>query len=174
MIAWLVSLLSGSRRGRGEWRRFLVALLLLATVAAIVIITPPSRVAPRAERPPARLRSSGAPASAGRKRLRSPGPSAQLRRARQVGERFLVGYLPFAYGRARAGSVSAVTPGLRDQLMRERAQITPVEARRHPRVTSLQVIGKAAGVVLAPAMIEDGGIATYALRRLSAAPASGP
>lgn len=32
MIAWLVSLLSGSRRGRGEWRRFLVALLLLATV----------------------------------------------------------------------------------------------------------------------------------------------
>jgi hypothetical protein len=58
--------------------------------------------------------------------------------------------------------VSAITPALRGELIRKRAQVTPVERRRHPRVASLQVVGKAVGVVVATAIIEDGGITTYA------------
>ncbi len=45
-------------------------------------------------------------------------PVAQLARARHVAPRFLVGYLPFAYGRASASSVPAVA-----------ASASPVEAR---------------------------------------------
>jgi len=164
MTSWLVSLL---QRLRPRARRVTVgvlALLVLGAAAAIVILTLPSEVAPRSERPAARLRSSSTPANAGRKRLPAPVTAAQLVQARGVGERFLAGYLPFIYGRARAASVSAVTSGLRGELLRDRAQVTPVEARRHPRVISLQVIGKAAGVVLATAMVEDGGVTTYALR----------
>lgn len=84
--------------------------------------------------------------------------------ARAVAERFLGSYLPFVYGRVRAGSVSAVTPELRRALLRERAQVTPAELRRHPRVISLQVVGTSAEVVLATAIVEDSGITTYALR----------
>ena len=91
-----------------------------------------------------------------------PGP--ELRRARDAAERFLGSYLSFAYGRARAPSVTPVTPALRNQLTREHAQITPVERRRHTRVVSLRVVGMTPGFVLATAMVDDGGIAAYPLR----------
>ena len=41
-------------------------------------------------------------------------------------------YLQFAYGRASAGSVKAVTPGLRSQLIAQRAQVTPAERAPPP------------------------------------------
>jgi hypothetical protein len=88
----------------------------------------------------------------------------ELVRARAVAARFVAGYLLFAYGHASAGSVSAATPGLRGELVHARAQLTPVERRRHPRVISLDAEGRAPGVVVVTAMIEDGGIAGYALR----------
>ncbi len=77
---------------------------------------------------------------------------------------FLAGYLPFAYGQASASSVPAVTPALRRQLRRERVQVTPVERRRRPRVVSLTALGQAPGIVVATALIDDGGIANYAMR----------
>ena len=164
MIAWLASLLERLPPPVRRAAVAVAALLLLGAVAAIVTITPPSEVVPRSQHPPARPASGRTAASPGQGTLPSPVTAGQLVQGRRVAERFLASYLRFAYGRARAGSVSAVTPELRRELLRERAQITPVEAQRHPRVTSLQVIGKTAGVVLATAMIEDGGIATYALR----------
>jgi hypothetical protein len=57
-----------------------------------------------------------------------------------------------------------VTPALRRQLTRERAQLTPVERRRRPRLISLLAAGDEQRVVLATAMVEDGGITTYAVR----------
>ena len=77
---------------------------------------------------------------------------------------FLAGYLPFAYGRASAVPVRAVTPALARQLRRDRAQVTPVERRRRPRVFSLTALGRASGVVVATALIGDGGITSYAVR----------
>jgi hypothetical protein len=60
--------------------------------------------------------------------------------------------------------VEAATRGLRSQLMRDLAQVTPAERARHPRVVSLQVLGTSPGLVLATASVEDGGIAAYRLR----------
>ena len=97
-------------------------------------------------------------------RLRPPVSGSDLRLASRVARRFLVSYLKFAYGRARATSVEAVTPGLRSQLMRDRAQVTPAERSRHPRVVSLRSARYDPGFVLATASVEDGGIAAYRLR----------
>jgi hypothetical protein len=97
-------------------------------------------------------------------RLRRPVSGSNLRLATRVAGRFLRSYLKFAYGKARATSVEAVTPGLRSQLTRDRADVTPAEGARHPRVTSLQVLGTNPGFVVATAIIEDGGIAAFRLR----------
>jgi hypothetical protein len=72
--------------------------------------------------------------------------------------------LQFAYGRASAGSVKGVTLGLRVQLIRERAQVTPAERDRHPGVISLATVGTTPAFVVATATIEDGGITAYRLR----------
>lgn len=104
------------------------------------------------------------PTTAGVQEQRSPVSAAGLTRAREVATTFLESYLPFVYGRAPARCVTAITPALRGQLTREHAQPTPVELHRHPNLVSLQAVGTAPGVVLATALIDDGGIATYPLR----------
>jgi hypothetical protein len=97
-------------------------------------------------------------------RLRPPVSGSDLRLAGRVAGRFLRSYLRFAYGRAPATSVEAVTSGLRSQLMRDRARVTPAERARHPRVVSLRVLGTNPGFVLATASVEDAGVAAYQLR----------
>jgi hypothetical protein len=162
MSAWLASLLE---RLPPPVRRVAVVVLALLVLGAVaVILTPLAGVRPPTKRPPPGAPSSSSSANAGRKPPPSPVSNAELLNARRVAERFLATYLPFAYGRTRAGSVSAVTPDLSGELIRERAQVTPVERRRHPRVASLQVVGKAVGVAVATAMVEDGGITTYVMR----------
>ena len=91
-------------------------------------------------------------------------PDAQVARARGVARTFLAGYLRFAYGRASAASVLALTPGLRRQLITERAQVPPVARRRRPRVVSLAAVGQGPGVAVAVALVDDGGITSYAVR----------
>jgi hypothetical protein len=81
-----------------------------------------------------------------------------------VAEWFLAGYLPFAYGRGSALAIRAATQALRRQLLSQRAQLTPVERRRRPRVVALQTIGTTPVFVVATAVIDDGGLATYRLR----------
>jgi hypothetical protein len=114
-----------------------------------------------------RTRAGTAPSSVattGGIRHQSPVSAAELADARETAERFLGGYLRFAYGRASVLAVRALTLGLRRQLIREPAQVTPLERRRHPGVVSLEAAGQATGVVLATALVEDGGITTYPLR----------
>jgi hypothetical protein len=53
---------------------------------------------------------------------------------------------------------------VRRQLLRERAQLTPVERRRRPRVVSMQTVGTTPRFVVATAVIDDGGVTTYPLR----------
>lgn len=94
----------------------------------------------------------------------SPVSAAQLARARRAARTFLAGYLPFAYGRASAASVRAVTPALRRQLSHDRALTTPVEGRRRPGVVSLTAMREPSGVLVVTALIEDDGIANYSVR----------
>lgn len=111
-------------------RRFVVAagaLLALGAVMAALIMS-----APRGglkHRPTPRQVAAGSSRTPPR-RLPPPVPAAAMRDARRVAERFLTGYLPFAYGRGSALAVGDVTSTLRRQLRRERARLTPVELRR--------------------------------------------
>lgn len=54
--------------------------------------------------------------------------------------------------------------GLHSQLITQRAQATPAERGRHPRVVSLATVGTTPAFVVATATIEDGGITAYRLR----------
>jgi hypothetical protein len=93
-----------------------------------------------------------------------PVSTGELTRARNAATRFLDGYLPFIYGRGSAGSVDVIAPPLRVQLTRVREEVTPAERRRHPRVVSLVATGQVRGIAQATALIDDGGVTTYALR----------
>jgi hypothetical protein len=139
-----------------------IALVVLLPSAAVLALAPTHDVRKRSHRSPTRETTTRA--RRGAPPRPSPVSAAQLARAREVAWAFLAGYLPFAYGRAPADSVGAVTPALRRQLKRERVQVTPVERRRHPRVITLTALGQASGAVVATALIDDGGIANYAVR----------
>jgi hypothetical protein len=97
-------------------------------------------------------------------RVHPPISSGELRRADRVARRFLVSYLQFAYGKGSGDSVRAITPELRSQLITQRAEATPAERGRDPRVVSLATVGTTPGFVVATATVADGGIAAYRLR----------
>ena len=97
-------------------------------------------------------------------RLAPPVSTTAIVQARRVAERFLAGYLPFAYGRGGALAISGITSALRRQLLHKRAELTPVERRRRPRVVSLQTTATTPTFVVATAVIDDGGVTTYRLR----------
>ena len=146
-------------------RRFVVAagvlLALGAAMAALTLTTPQdSRRRRPSPRPPV---ATSSPLTLPR-RPRPPVSSGALIQVRQVAESFLAGYLPFAYGRGGALDAMGVTPTLRSQLRRERAQPTPLERRRQPHVVSLRTIATTPTFVIATAVIDDGGVATYRLR----------
>ena len=156
MIGRLRSMLGRSRLTR---RLTVVALSLVALSVVASALTP-------APRPEQRQGAPGSTAQSTRPRrgTRAPVSAGGLARARQAAKRFLVGYLPFLYGRGRARAIDAVAPSLRLKLTRTRTLVTPVERRRHPRLVSLAAVGQATGVVLATALVEDGGVTAYALR----------
>ena len=164
MAAWVIAAIA--RLPRRARRVVVAATTLLLLAGAITSLTLQAGPGGEAGRPAVTV---GAPAhrpapSPMPPRLRPPVPGSDLRLAHRVVGRFLLSYLKFAYDRARAASVEAVTPGLRSQLVRDRAQVTPAERSRHPRVVSLVVLPTTPGFVVATATIEDGGIAAYRLR----------
>ena len=164
MAAWLIATLE---RLPHRARRVVVAattvLLLAGAVTSLTLEAGRGREGGRSAvtvRAPVRRPA----AQAAPLRLRPPVSGSDLRLASGVAGRFLVSYLTFAYGRARAISVEAVTPGLRSQLVRDRAQLTPAEPGRHPLVVSLTTLGATPGFVVATEVVEDGGIAAFRLR----------
>ena len=164
MAAWLIAAVE---RLPPLARRVVVgAVAVVGLATALTALTLEARpgghaskpaVAPSASAPPPPERLS--PPTA-----RGPVSSIGLHRAGGAADQFLRSYLLFAYGRASAGSVRAVAPALRSQLIRERAQVTPAQRVRHPRVVSLRVVGTTPGFVVATATVDDGGIAAYRLR----------
>ncbi len=146
-------------------RRFVVAvgaLLALGAVMAALTLTALHSDQGRRRTPPPPAAASSRRSLP--RRLPPPVSTAAMRDARRVAERFLAGYLPFAYGRGSALPVGDVTPALRRQLLRDRARLTPVERRRRPRVLSLQTVGTTPAFVVATAVIDDGGVVTYRAR----------
>lgn len=88
---------------------------------------------------------------------------AQLAQAQMSARRFLAGYLPYVYGRARARSVQAVLPSVATALRRYRPHVTPAQQRRHPRVRALALQPQTTASIQVTATIADGGVAPYAL-----------
>lgn len=97
-------------------------------------------------------------------RLARPVPSEAIARMRRVAGRFLADYLAYAYGHGDALPISGITSALLQQLLHKRAELTPVERRRRPRVLSLQTIATTPTFVVATAVIDDGGVTNYRLR----------
>jgi hypothetical protein len=162
MTAWLLSALD---RVPPRTRRVVVVvappLLIGAAIAALTLGPPPGGGAPwgrPTSRAPSRQKSTHSSP-----RDVPPVSASELLQARGAAKRFLVMYLRFAYGPASAMVVKAVSSELHRQLVRERAQTTPAERQRHPRVVSLRVVGIMPGFVAATAAVADGGIATYPL-----------
>jgi hypothetical protein len=165
MATWLITAIERLPPGS---RRLVVAaaallLLFLAGATASLTLERPGggvrRRTPMQSRPsrPAPAHPLPPPAS-------PPVSATGLGAARVVAARFLLSYLPFAYGKGSGDSVRAVTPELRGQLITQRAQATPAERSRRPRIVSLATVGTAPGYVVATASVEDGGIAAYRLR----------
>lgn len=145
-------------------RRLVVAggalLALAAVMAALTLISPHGH----GERQPVRQApASGPVVLTSPRRLAPPVPAIAIARARRVAERFLSGYLPFAYGRGGALAISDITSALRQQLLHKWSQLTPVERRRRPRVVSLQTTATTPTFLVATAVIDDGGVTTYRL-----------
>lgn len=164
MAAWLIAAIESLPQRGGRVVVATTALLLLA--GAIASLTLEAGDGRGTRRPTLTVRAPSRRPSAPvvPRRISPPVSTAGVRRAGHTASRFLLSYLKFAYGRARATSVQAVTLGLRSQLMRDRAQVTPAERARHPHVVLLRVLGTNPGFVLATASVEDGGIAAYRLR----------
>lgn len=156
-----------SVRGRISQAPGLVAVAAAAGVAVLLIAV--FQLAPTTDttqKPRHRSRIASGRVRPGHSVQRHGGvvPRRKLARARSVARRFLAGYLGFAYGEAPVTSMRAVTTALRRRLRGQRVLVAPVERRRHPRVISLVAAGRARGSVLATALVDDGGIANYAIR----------
>jgi hypothetical protein len=160
MIGRAASMLSRqSHRTRG---------LTVAAVGLLVLVLAASALAPS----PRPSRGSRRQATWTTRSIRKPArpPSdpqvaaGELDGARRVAGRFLAGYLPVLYGSVSASAVEGPASAVRSQLTGSRALLTPVERRRHPRLISLGTLAQASGVVLATALITDGGVTTFALR----------
>ncbi len=158
-------LLSVLERLPSRVRRGLVAagaLLVLAAVMTALTLTAPHG---NGQRQPVRQRQGSVRVKrTTRPRLAAPVSTAAIPQTRRVAQRFLAGYLPFAYGRGGARAVSGISSALRRQLLHKRAELTPVERRRRPRIVSLQTTATTPTFVVATAVIDDGGVTTYRLR----------
>lgn len=90
--------------------------------------------------------------------------SATDRRAATAAvRRFLIGYLPYLYGRAPASRVESITPSVAQALRAGTARTTPAQQRRQPRATAVKLTGQTAHSALAVVQIVDGGPAAFQL-----------
>lgn len=80
---------------------------------------------------------------------------------RDVGVRFLRGYVAFLYGRANADDLQGASADLRRSLRRSRVRVPPARARRTARIAHVDVVLQAPGVVQVTAMIDDGDLTPY-------------
>ncbi len=146
-------------------RRLVVAAGALLALAAVMAGLTLTSLHGDRRRQPVRRRPVSRPVQlTSPHRLAPPLSATAIAGSRRVAERFLSGYLPFVYGRGGALAIRGITSTLRQQLLRKRAELTPVERRRHPRLVSLQTTATTPTFVVATARIDDGGVTTYHLR----------
>jgi hypothetical protein len=81
--------------------------------------------------------------------------------ARDVGVRFLRGYVALLYGRANAEELERLSADLRRSLRRSRVRVPPARARRTPRIVRVDAVLQAPAAVQVTATIDDGDLTPY-------------
>ncbi|MFZ2050410.1 MAG: hypothetical protein WAU69_05700 [Solirubrobacteraceae bacterium] len=129
-----------------------VVVVLLGAVALLFTITQPvsqaRRVTQRIEQA-----TPGSPAASG--------PSALTPEARETAERFLAGYLGYAYGHNPASQIKGANRSLIRSLESQPPRVPPATRARHQRVISLRPTAAPAGEVAVSATVNDGGLIDY-------------
>jgi hypothetical protein len=129
-----------------------VVVVLLGTVALLFSLTQPASQARRAAQRSDRT-APGAPAASD--------PSALTPQARETAERFLAGYLGYAYGHTTASRIEDATRSLIHSLESQPPRVPPAARTRRPRVISLSPTAAPAGKVALSATVNDGGLIDY-------------
>lgn len=81
------------------------------------------------------------PSEEGRRPKEDQASRREIARAKDATQRFLAAYLPYTYGRGRAGELPAATDELRTALADARPRVPARERGRSARVAALQVAG---------------------------------
>jgi hypothetical protein len=81
--------------------------------------------------------------------------------AREVGQRFLRGYVAFLYGRRDADELDGASARLRRALRRARLRVPPARGERMPAIVDLHAIVQASTIVRVTATVDDGDLAVY-------------
>lgn len=88
-------------------------------------------------------------------------PRALTPVARQTAERFLAGYLGYAYGHTTASQIKDASRSLIGSLESQPPRVPPAARARRPRVISLSRTVAPAGEVTLSATVNDGGLIDY-------------
>jgi hypothetical protein len=129
-----------------------VVVVLLGAVALLFTITQPASQARQATRRIDRLATTIPTAS---------DPGVLALQARETAERFLAGYLGYAYGHTTASRIEDASRSLIASLASQPPRVPPAARARRARVISLRATAAPAGEVALSATVNDGGLIDY-------------
>lgn len=129
-----------------------VVVVLLAAAALLLTLTQPVSQA-RHLTPSIELAHEGAPTVSD--------SGVLIPEARQSAERFLSGYLGYAYGHIPASRIEGASRSLIQSFEAQPPRVPPAARARRPRVVSLQLSVVPAGTVAVSAVVNDGGLIDY-------------
>lgn len=148
----------GSLRDRPvseDERRAAVLAVLVIVLCAVALLGVARDPSPETARPSLRAHATAPAAPA-------PVPSATAGAALRVADRFLSGYLAYAYRGAPAAKVSDATRALLASLENHPPRVLPTDESA-PRVIELRPAVQPSGQLAVTAVLSDGGIVDYTL-----------
>lgn len=173
MVDELRAVLNRPLRDSDRPRLFALAVAVIVAVAGGLVLfdtgAAPERPSPRAAvlPPPAARTPSTAPSpsppAAASEAPSEEGPPVgreasrkDVAEASRAARRFLLGYLPYAYGQRSASDLRSATPRLRSRLARERPRVPAGERGRRPRVVLVHADGAGPQRAGIAALVSDG------------------
>jgi hypothetical protein len=131
-----------------------VVVVLLGALALLFTLTQPASQARQATRRIDRVATDTPAAS---------DPGVLTPELRETGERFLAGYLGYAYGHTTASRIKDASRSLIRSLESQPPRVPPAARARRPRVISLRATATTAGEVEVSATVNDGGLIDYTI-----------
>lgn len=142
-----------------ERRGAMAAVVVLSAVALLLALTQPSSPHQRAAHG---QRSSAAGSASGRRTLGGQERTTPMTPViEEAADRFLAGYLSYAYGHAPASQIKGATTGLLHSLQERPPRVPPGMQQLKPRLLSLHTTPAAPGLVGVSALVTDGRVVDY-------------